>query len=323
MSDTLASCTIALNTREADTAGEKWVHLLPAGTFTGRDGRGPYRVTNPDRVIAVSRHLAGRTQIPVDYEHQIDFAAKNGASAPASGWIKGLQSRADGIWGLVEWTARAAGHIAAREYRYLSPAFRHTPDGEVTAILRASLVNNPNLDQLTALASMESTMSEPKPGDGLGELRTALGLDAAADTAAMLAAVRELTTSRNTAGRPDPAAYVPIGDFLRVTQELRRVNQGVEHQVALNHVEEQIRAGRLFPYLKEWGVELCSINKPAFDDLIAKMGGTVRAIVEPSRARLQPPAFAPSGGPDLNDTDAHVASVLGLSTEDFSKAGRK
>jgi phage I-like protein len=32
-----------------------------------------------------------------------------------------MQAREDDIWALVEWTEKAAAHIKAREYRYLSP----------------------------------------------------------------------------------------------------------------------------------------------------------------------------------------------------------
>lgn len=129
-----------------------WVQLLPAGTFAGRDGRGPYALGDAQAVIAATMaHQAG-ADLPIDYDHQIYRSEANGRPAVAAGWITELQSRSDGIWGRVEWTVRAAEHLKNREYRYLSPAYVHDRDGNVLRIEGAGLVNNPNLE-LTALAS--------------------------------------------------------------------------------------------------------------------------------------------------------------------------
>lgn len=317
--DSLDACAVALQSQAAGGEGRAWVHLLPAGSFSGRDGRGPYRAENAAAIMETSRRLAGRTKMPVDYNHAIDLAAQKGGPSPAAGWIVGLQSRTDGIWGLVEWTASAALHIANREYRYVSPVFSHAPGGRVMAILRASLVNHPNLEQLVALASMESRMADLDTAD-LGMLRTELELPAEADTAAIVAAIRALKTQRMAAGAPDPAEYVPIGDFVRVTQELSRVHRGVELQTAKMHVDEQIKAGALFPFLREWGVELCSVNKDAFDAFVAKTGPGLQRHFGPSGASAKPPGFGkPAGG--LSDTDAHVSAVLGHSPETFNAGG--
>lgn len=314
----LDACTVALASSFDGTTGRTWVHLLPIGDFAGRDGRGPYRLDSADVVMASSREHAGRRAIPVDYEHQIDHAEKNGQPAPAAGWITGLQSRTDGIWGLVDWTPRAAEHLARREYRYLSPVFHHTRDGRVTRILRAALTNNPNLDQLTALASMETSMDPAN--DGLDELRSLLELPAEAAPPAILAKVRDLLTARQSAA-PDPAAFVPIGDFQRVTAELMRVNQGVSLQAAQSTVEDQITAGRMPPFLREWGVALCTANKPAFDAFIAKTGPNVRRLFEPGPA-AKPFRAAGEPGSDLSDEERLVSAALGHTHDEFRTRGR-
>lgn len=317
----LDTCTVALSSRE-DGDGRKWVHLLPAGTFhSSRDGRGPWHADNPAAIMSASQQVAGRREIPIDYDHQIDHAPTNGQPAPAAGWIKGLQARADGIWGHVEWTGRAAAHLAAREYRYLSPVIRHAPDGRVVAILRAALTNNPALDQLTALASKETLMAFT-PTDELADLRQTLNLGPDADMAAILTAVRELSTQRMSAQAPDPSKYVPIGEFVRVTQELNRVHNGIELQAAQLHVEEQVRAGKLLPFMRDWGISLCTANKPAFDQFISQAGTMLARSIGPSGASTLPPSFGGRAGA-LADTDAHVASVLGLTTEQFSDAAGK
>ena len=305
----IGSVAIELMAR-ADAGGDQWVHLLPAGTFQGRDGRGPYQLSDATAVMTASREHAGRTMMAIDYDHQLDYSQANGKPAPAAGWIKGLQARSDGIWGLAEWTERAASHLAKREYRYLSPAFHHTSDGTVTRLLRAALTNNPNLDQLTALASMENTMDE------LSELKTLLELPDAADTPAITAKVRELMTARHAAATlPDPAKYVPIGDFERAVSEVHRLNQGVTLQAATDHVHSNVVAGKLPPFLKEWGVSLCSVNKPAFDDFVKRSGGIFKAITTPSGAS----AAFPSDQRDsqLTDEETALCASMGVTTEQF------
>jgi phage I-like protein len=309
MTPRLGTTAIALASR-AEPSGEQLVHLIPTGTFQGRDGRGPYQLRDAAAVIRASREHAGRRLMPIDYDHQIDFAEANGKPAPAAGWITGLHARADGIWGVVDWTARAAEHLARREYRYLSPAFRHKPDGEVTCLLRAALTNNPNLDQLTALARMEEGM------DDLADVRKALDLQEDADVAAIVTKIRELTTARNAA-TPDPAQYVHIGDFERVVTEVNKLNQGIALHAATDHVEAQIERGKLLPFLRQWGIALCQVNKPAFDTFVSQTHKGIQKLLAPSGAKSAPPAGRASSG--LSDEEIAIASRMGLTEEEFAK----
>jgi phage I-like protein len=305
--DAIDSVAIELMAR-GNNSGDQWVHLLPAGTFSGRDGRGPYQLADATAVMNASREHSGRAHMAIDYDHQIDYAGKNGAPAPAAGWIKALQARADGIWGLVEWTERAAAHLAKREYRYLSPVFNHTGGGNVTRLLRAALTNNPNLDQLTALASMENTM------DKTSELRRLLALPDDADMAAIVSKVSDLLTARQAAA-PDPAKYVPIGDFERAVSEVHRLNQGISLQAATDHVGSNIDAGKLPPFLKEWGVSLCSVNKPAFDDFVKRSGGIFKALTTPSRASAMPPDDLRES--QLTEEETTLCASMGITPDQF------
>lgn len=305
------SVAIALAAEGANTPKDQWVHLIPAGRVFGRDGRGPYVLTDPNAVITATRQYAGRKLVAIDYDHQIDHAAKNGQPAPAAGWIKGLQARQDGIWGLVEWTERATAALTSREYRYLSPVFTHTPDGKIISLLRASLTNNPNLE-LTALASAGGTMTD------MTELCQLLGLPQDADISAITVAVRDLITAKHAAN-PDPARYVPIGDFERVTAELNKTNKGVSLQAAEIAVNSEIERGRLPPFLKDWGVSLCSVNKPAFDAFTAKTGGAVSRLFT-----AEAPGHPPSSrsATRLTDEQQAVCAALGHNEDDFLKQGR-
>lgn len=170
-----------------------WIHLLPAGEITTRDGRGPYRVRDAGALIAES--LAPGDRLPLDENHSIDVAAPLGQPSPALGWIIDLQSRADGIWGQVEWTGPGRQTHADKAYRWISPVIAHRADKTVTGLLRASLTNTPNLRGLTALHSQDPAM------DFMTSLRKALGLPADATEACVLAKVAEHGASLNAVAR--------------------------------------------------------------------------------------------------------------------------
>lgn len=163
----------------------EWLHLMPAGTFKGVDGRGPYALKDAHAVIAASM---ADGPLAVDENHSTDYAAPAGLPSPAQGWIVAMEARDDGIWGRVEWNASGAALMTERAYRGVSPVFTHTKGGQVVKILRAALTNTPNLSQLETLHTQESGMN-------LEALRAALGLPETADEAAILAAVTANATA--------------------------------------------------------------------------------------------------------------------------------
>lgn len=181
----LALCSaLPLGDVAAESGDGEWLHLLPGGGVirTG-DGRGPYTVDNYEALAAAS--LGDGDRLVLDECHSTDLAAPKGSPAPARGWIVELQAREDGIWGKVEWTGTGRQLRADRAYCGISPVIAHTRAGLITAIKRASLVNDPNLQGLTALHSKESEM------DFKAILIELLKLDADAEDAAIEAALRK------------------------------------------------------------------------------------------------------------------------------------
>lgn len=138
------------------------VQLVPAGEFSGRDGR-PTEVPKWKLSDAQGRALAARlnarhvkTQFQFDYEHQALLAEKNGQPAPASGWAQRFEWRdGDGLYALnVQWTERALQMMQAGEYRYISPVLVYSKKtGEVLDVFNASLVGNPAVLELEPAAS--------------------------------------------------------------------------------------------------------------------------------------------------------------------------
>lgn len=91
----------------------EWIQLMPLGEIRtrGSDTRGPWKLSDPAAVIKASQAMLDK--LPIDYDHQTDYAQATGNAAPAAGWIGELQVRDDGIYAHVEWTEKGAAAIAA------------------------------------------------------------------------------------------------------------------------------------------------------------------------------------------------------------------
>ncbi|HYB92399.1 MAG TPA: phage protease [Candidatus Binataceae bacterium] len=304
-----------------------WIELLPAGVFHGRDGRGPFRLDDPETVIAATLALRLEAGIPVDYDHATDFAAPAGRPAPAAGWITELQARGGAIWGRVEWTARAAAAIRVHEYRYVSPVFQFDPaSGKVTRLLRAGLTNNPNL-YLTAIAAADTSAANHEGEmmeEFLGKLRDLLGLAADASNDEILAGVRELAEKAAGADRDeaahahvaDPARYVGIAEFQKALTELNALKADRARERAAHAVDDAIRAGKLVPAQREWATTYCSADPRGFQAFVAKQPSILGS--EPAFAG-EPPSRIAAAASQLNTTEVAICAQLGVSHGDFLK----
>lgn len=184
-----ASLFIALQASGQDIPSE--IHLVPAGTFKGADGRGPYTVEDADALI---RNSMAAGKLAIDENHAIDLAAPMGQPAPARGWITDMHARADGIWGTVEWTPSGRALMAEKAYRGISPVIAHNKAGKILQVLRASLTNDPNLSGLKTLHSKSPEISM----DLMAQIRSMLQLDNDADDNAVIAAVQALSKQVST-----------------------------------------------------------------------------------------------------------------------------
>ncbi|MCW1934114.1 phage protease [Pararhodobacter zhoushanensis] len=256
-----------------DDTAVAWVHLLPAGTITTQDGRGPYRVEDPARLIADSLQgeRGGTAKLPIDENHAIDLAAPRGEASPSRGWIVELQARADGIWGKVDWTATGRALLSDRAYLALSPAIAHDATGRVLRILRASLVNRPNLRGLTALHQEDpmslsqrlaallglqtdatedvlvervTTLHQAAPQATalqaqMAEIGTALGVAQDAEPAVILNAVRAKAPSSDT------AVVALQTELATVTTQLNALRDSAAQERATVFVDGEIKRGRV------------------------------------------------------------------------------
>lgn len=312
-------------------AAPAWVHLLPAGEFSGRDGRGPY-ITDVKSVLA--EFAAWGMDIAIDYEHQSLNAADNGKPAPAAGWIKSLDDRKDGIWGQVDWTGTAAAMVAAREYRYLSPVFEHDTKGVALRLVGAGLTNNPNL-YLTAIArrqahTQEKTMDElmqrlvymlnlpvtSTPEEVTGHLQRIIdGLKTADATTAQMRELLGLATdapaatltqslqARLAQTEPDPARYVPFAEFERVSHDLIKLRGERNTEAVDRLVATAMKEGKVSPGMEAWARAYCARDRDGFEQYIG-----VQPTIVDAHAKLSgtPPAAGSAKNPLLADAESRA-----------------
>jgi phage I-like protein len=324
--DTAGAPASAPAAGDASAAAPEWIELLPAGVFYGRDGRGPFRLDEPAAVIASTIAMQMNAGIPIDYDHATDFGAPEGRPAPAAGWIRELEVRGGAVWGRVEWTARAASSIVAREYRYVSPVFQFdAKDGSVTRLLRAGLTNNPNL-HLTAIAASHTAAADAKDERmefPIQELRELLNLEGDASGAEVVARVRELRNAGDAAGPAtgahahDPAHYVAIAEFERTLTELNALKAERARERAAHAVEEAIRAGKIVPAQREWAIAYCAADARGFQLFAAKQPSIVG---ENLGLAGEPPVERRGGG--LNAAEMAICAQLGLKHSEFMRRKR-
>ena len=293
-------------------AAPEWVELIPAGTFSGRDGRGPYTL-NINAVLAA--FAQGGIDLPIDYEHQTLSADEKAGPVPAAGWIKELAARDGALWGRVEWTPRAAELIGQKEYRFLSPVFRHDKAGRVLALEGAGLTHYPNLD-LTPVAHQKG---EPMDDDLLEQLRDVLNLPTLSTPQDLIAELQKLMDRLKNAEataaqsrQPDPAQWVPIAQHRAVADELAKLQSAIAAEKAEAAVREAMSAGKLAPAMKDWALAYAGKDPEGF----AAWCAAAPVIVAGDAAAHR---VAPNAGTDtLTEEDRIACQLLGMSEADFA-----
>lgn len=295
----------------ASAAGEvraQWVHLFRPGRTEARDGR-RFNLVDPGAVVARTLENAGTGELPVDYEHQTDYAPTNGRPAPAAGWMKRFEVRSDGIWALVQWTTRAAKMLADGEYRYISPTFSHSPSGEVRRIERAALTNNPAL-QLTALARRQPQRQGPIAMSFSKSILDALDLPADASESDAIAGILHLKNA-HSAGSTDSGNMEAVATAV---MQLNAERQAVAMARIERKVGEAVSAGVFPPSLRGWALALARTNEGSFDEFIDKVGKPFAHLfahqITPEMEELAL-ARRRDGGHRQDDTD-NVARQLGI-----------
>jgi phage I-like protein len=333
----------------ADGQVARRVMLLPYGTFSGRDGRGPYVLegkAQAEEVIAATRAFNKTQDFLFNYDHQTEYSAVQGVGgkALAAGWIKldALEAGDDGIYGEVDWTPMAEAALQAREYRYHSPHFRVSPQTRrVTRLVNAGLTNSPNLD-LPALASQQAEVphGETMTMIALASLAAALSLPATAVEADVLTAIgglkdkadageKVLASARTTLGlAADADSESVLASITQVKatgepdptkfvpiaalKEVRDELAGIREEKVLAMVDQAVKDGKLTPAQKDWATKL---GKQDVAELQSFLG---TAPIFPGAGTVKGEPKAEKG--KLTEEEAAICSALGISEADYLKS---
>ena len=181
--------------KDVGATAPEWFQLFPAGEVW-LDGEDKPVIMDAEGAALIIADFQARTNdMVIDYEHQ----TLDGVKAPAAGWIKEIQWRGDdpatgGLWLRVEWTATAAAHIEAREYRYFSPVFWfRNADRKIVELENVALTNQPKMMNITALAAKKLTQTQQEENhmDFVKKLAKALDLAETATEDDVIAKVTE------------------------------------------------------------------------------------------------------------------------------------
>ena len=329
---------------EASSPGEvpEWVHVFPKGTFSGRDGRGPWRC-DPSKVAAATLAHYGSADVPMDYDHQLERSLKNGQPAVASGWVKEFEAREDGLWARVDWTGKARAHIAAREYRYVSPTFYHDRTGEIHLVESIALTNLPDLALKALTAQVSGTANSMEDDVSLKTIREIFGMADSATDEEVFARAKHLTAdvslakaaasrvegeldglkkamAAKEAEAPDPSKFVPIKVFQDTAAELSCLKTQAAKEAAGQLVAEGVKDGKISPAMADWAKEYAAKDPDGFKGYLEKAPAVAPGHgggKKEDAAGTKPPA-----GEDarLTDQEKAVCGNLGLSEADYIKA---
>jgi phage I-like protein len=333
----------------SDGVPKKRIQLMPLGTIALRDGRGPFTMSKEvaHAVVAATRVHAGKTDIMVDYDHQSFYGAVEGVGgrAPAAGWISpaSLSVEDDGIWAEVSWTPAAEAHLAAREYRYLSPLFTYDPATKAVRTIRnVGLVNTPAINELAAVASLnphldpklETPMSLSKIAVAAGLLAGATEDEIVAHVTGLVAASAAIAAASQKLGlqagatadelvaaasaKADPTKFVPIAVVNELRGEIAELHKVNTVRSADEVVAAALKAGKISPAMKGWADDYARKDLVGFQAYVAAAPAIVAAGEQFAR---QPDPVA--GGDGLTADERAVAASMGLTTEAYLAAKKE
>ena len=335
-------------------AADGTAQLLPFGSFAARDGRpGPgltYKVDNANgsKLAAHMNLLAAKTPIVIDYDHQTIHLLKNGQPAPAAGWINSVEWRDNvGMFASVEWTPKARSFIDAREYRFISPVLTHDPDGTVTGVLLAALVNYPALTGMEPVVSALSSLfgsAEPNPPESSMNLLVALAAILGTQNLTEAQAIEGVTALKaradvkppvptalsaalGLAGTVDEAAALSAiatlkgSDATTMAAMQNLQSQVVALSTQINEgkvtglVDAAIAAKKLLPAQRDWALALGKSDITALNGYLA----SAQPIpgLDGQKGFIDPNA---TGTAALSDTQVALAAQLGLDPVKYAEA---
>lgn len=302
-----------------ETKAPSWIELLPVGYIEGRDGRS-WNLTNPQTVLTA--FLTDNKALPVDYEHSTEIKGPRGEKAPAVGWIEELALVEGLIMGRVVWTEEGKEAVSKREYRYVSPVFTHTKNGEVVRLTSVGLTNQPNL-HLKAL-------NNEQKGESMTKISESLGLAEGASEELIVAQIKALQTQNaqhaKNAQEQTLNNVVPRTEYdasqtraLNAEKALKEYTDAEREKSINSAIDDAISTKKIIPASKDYFLSMCRTENGL--DEFKKFVASSPAMLEPSGLDGKEPEG--SGGTVLSEVEKATCRQLGVSEADFLKSKKE
>lgn len=295
-------CTILSNSLpfgDSDGNGQtshKLVKLLPLGLV--HCTHGDFLVDDESFKSIRCKFMERQVEIPIDYEHQ----TLKDVEAPAAGWIKDIVLKSDGIYGVVDWTERAAGYLKNQEYKYLSPVISvRNSDRKAIGLHSAALTNTPAINAMTPVACSNKLNEDNADQEGAE--------NDGKDTLEALAVLLQL----------DPSAtiediYNAVSAMLEGQETLKLKADAYQFEVARikadSVVMEALKDGKVLPFQRDWAFQSAMNDLDGFT-LWLKGAPQIVPMGEVCPERL----------PQTQRHHSRAHELLGLSAEDVAKYG--
>jgi len=225
----------------------------------------------------------------IDYEHQ----SLKGDRAPAAGWIKHLEARADGLWARVEWTPQAREYLSRREYRYFSPVLRLNPETrKPTVLMQVGLTNVPAIKHLPPLVAKCGGKRLAAGGMMMGgreekakmmeKVKCLVGLNPEAEDGVVwdkvLEVFKDLATALKLPGDASASQVKGAVEALKagvqhlgeIQEEFQVLKSRLAEEHAAQAVTEALKAGKISPAQKGWAQEYFRQDPEGFRTYVAK-----------------------------------------------------
>ncbi len=314
--------------------------ILPAGRID-IEGEPPAYCDETSAKNVITAFKARGNDMVIDYEHQ----TLTDKQAPAAGWIKDLIWKGkDGLWAVVEWTAKAKAYLETREYRYFSPVmYLRAKDRMVNVLINIALTNTPKINNLKPLVAKleqaETITTKQKETIMIEKLKKMLGLAADASEDTITKAVEDLLNKAKEAA-PVAAAYKEVIDALgakagtgkeelckiiasfkapgdvavALSQEVAALKMKITAMEQSDLVALALKEGKTSPEeLDKWGRNLAASSPEQFRLIVlSRPAGSVIPVDGIVIAKDQTPGA-------LDDTQRKVNQMMGVTDEMYKK----
>jgi phage I-like protein len=272
------------------------IPLAVLGTFV--KGKVKFSVTK--QIMAeIIRNFAkrGTGEVVIDYEHaaeQPEVAA--GGPVPASGWLKAIDDGPDKngiLWGQAEFTEKARQLIAAKEYKYISPAInfgardKQTGEQQGATITSVALVNRPFFENLPAVQLSDGwALANEREQQQIEEV------PGMAQTKIMAADAGQYKVTCGECGKETmvPAGFMPGAQKKVALSDVTRDKEGrlnfseietgenvviageVFHAMQVQgELDEAVKSGKILPAQRRHFEKLALSDLPAFREIVKSM----------------------------------------------------